>query len=155
MTDTQFLKQNNMAKKKSLVKKVSKEKQSLDEIFDMILPLLKKYEPPMTQVAPGPPMKVGKKRAYGLWTGKAVEFMGRKFPSIYFAGMIIQKDFLGFYYFPVYGKPELKKGMKPELLKLLKGKSCFHIKGIDAELKKQIKDELENGFKTYKKLGGI
>jgi len=109
----------------------------------------------MTRLAPGNPIKVGNKKSYGLWTGKAVTFMNREFPSIYFAGLIIQKDFVGFYYFPVYGKPEMKKKMKPELLKLLKGKSCFHVKAIDAELKKQIKDELENGYNCYKKLGWI
>jgi len=39
----------------------------------------------------------------------------------------------------------VKDVFRPELLKLLKGKSCFHIKQLDANLEKQIKEALEKG----------
>ena len=57
---------------------------------------------------------------------------------------------------PIYtDPPAIRDLIEPELLKLLKGKSCFHVKQLDANLEDQIKDELENGFNLYKKKGWI
>ncbi len=49
----------------------------------------------------------------------------------------------------------LQEIFHPNLLKLLKGKACFHIKKDDADLLEQIKDALEAGFDLYKKRGWI
>jgi hypothetical protein len=67
-------------------------------------------------------------RRYELWTGKPAVIEGRKKDSVFFASLIIQKDYVGFFFMPVYAEPELKAFFAPELLKLLKGKSCFHIR---------------------------
>jgi hypothetical protein len=56
---------------------------------------------------------------------------------------------------PIYADSELKKVFKPELLSLLKGKSCFHVREIDDELERQIKDALRIGFDLYKERGWI
>jgi len=50
---------------------------------------------------------------------------------------------------PIYVEPELKEKLEPKLLKLLKGKSCFHIKSIDKELENEIFDALQKGYKLY------
>jgi hypothetical protein len=63
-----------------------------------------------------------------LVSKKEVEIAGRKREEMWFAGIIIQKGYVGFYYMPVYAEPDLKKVFSPELLKCLKGKSCFRIK---------------------------
>ncbi|HEY6162393.1 MAG TPA: DUF1801 domain-containing protein [Bacteroidia bacterium] len=139
--------------KKSATKKTAAPKQSLDEIFGLLLPVLKKYEPPFTQK--GPPMKLGGKNGFNLWTGKEIEFMNRKFPTIHFAGLIKQSNYVGFYYMPVYANPALKKQLAPELAKMLKGKSCFHIKRATAQTAKQVKDALDIGAKSYKEKGWI
>lgn len=52
---------------------------------------------------------------------------------------------------PIYIDKELKDVFETELLNLLKGKSCFHIKKIDKKLEKQIKKALDIGFDLYKK----
>jgi hypothetical protein len=56
---------------------------------------------------------------------------------------------------PVYTDPERKKLFKPELLSLLKGKSCFYVRRLDPELKRQIKAALADGYKLYKKRGWV
>lgn len=70
---------------------------------------------------------------------------------MFFASLVVQSNYVGFYFMPVYTHPEMKKLIKPELMKLLKGKSCFHLKKTNNELLQQIKDTLKSGFEMYKK----
>jgi hypothetical protein len=56
---------------------------------------------------------------------------------------------------PVYAEPEIKALFKPELLKLLKGKSCFHIKILDEELLRQIREALAAGYHQYQERGWV
>lgn len=83
------------------------------------------------------------------------EFQGRKRPELWFAAALVQKGYVGFYFMPVYTKPEMKQVFEPELLKCLKGKSCFHIKKGDADLFRQIKEALAKGYIQYKERGWI
>ena len=94
------------------------------------------------------------KLQFHLWSKNKVLISTKiktKPKKIYFAGIIIQKNFVGFYYMPVYSQTNLKKYFESELLSLLKGKSCFHIKKLNPKLKTQIKNALELGFNQYKK----
>jgi hypothetical protein len=43
----------------------------------------------------------------------------------------------------------------PDLLQLLKGKSCFHIKELNPQLESQIEDALKKGYDLYKERGWI
>ena len=118
------------------------------ESFEKLKELLVKYSPPFTP-------KADTERWYDLYSVKDVEVWGRKRKEVYFAGIIIQKAYVGFYYMPVYAEPEVKTLFKPELLKLLKGKSCFHIKKLDEELMRQIEQALADGFEMYKQRGWV
>lgn len=80
---------------------------------------------------------------------------GRKRDEVWFAGILVQKGYVGFYYMPVYASPEIKKVFKPELLKCLKGKSCFHIKKNDPVIMAQIKESLKVGYAMYKERGWL
>ena len=93
-------------------------------------------------------------RWYDLYSVKDVEIQGRKRKEVWFAGIIIQKAYVGFYYMPVYAEPERKATFKPELLKLLKGKSCFHIRKLDNELLSQIEQALADGFEMFNSAAG-
>ena len=73
---------------------------------------------------------------------------GGKAQHIALACVILQKGYVGFYYFPLYLDPRLQEQLSPRLRKLLKGKTCFHIKGIDEELERDIESALNIG-KTY------
>jgi hypothetical protein len=92
---------------------------------------------------------------YDLWSFKDVEIAGRKRKEVYFAGLIIQSSYVGFYYMPIYTETKLKEVFEPELLSLLKGKSCFHIKKLDANLERQIKNALKTGYELYEKRGWV
>jgi hypothetical protein len=70
-------------------------------------------------------------------------------------GLIIQKDYVGFYFMPVYAEPELRALFAPELLKLLKGKSCFHMRSAESRLMAQVRDALKKGYDLYVQRGWI
>jgi hypothetical protein len=91
------------------------------------------------------------KSTYALWSDKEVEVAGRKMLDVYFVGLMIQKGYVGFYFMPVYSNPKLRDELHPDLVKCLKGKSCFHIKKNDPELMKHVKDALKVGLNYFKK----
>ncbi len=120
----------------------------LDTIFARIRQLAAKYAPPYT-------VTIDRPGRYELWSQKDLVIEGRKRKEVFFLGLIIQKGYVGFYFMPVYAKPEMQQVFAPELLKLLKGKSCFHIKALDAALEKQIKAALAAGHKLYRERGWV
>ena len=114
----------------------------LQAIFGALKPLLQAYQPPLVP-------KTDTERYFDLWSLKPVVIEGRKRKEVFFAGLIIQKDYVGFYFMPIYAETDLKTVFKPELLRLLKGKSCFHIKKLDEELLRQIEAALKVGYEMY------
>lgn len=84
-----------------------------------------------------------------------IEVEGRKKEEVWFAAALIQKGYVGFYFMPIYIETEMKKIFKPELLKCLKGKSCFHIKKNDAVIMQQIEDALQAGYELYRQKGWV
>lgn len=122
--------------------------ENLIQIFKKLKKLLKKYENPLKP-------RIDLDSRYDLWSIKDVELSGRKRKGVHFASLIIQGSYVGFYFMPIYTNTELKNVFGRELLKTLKGKSCFHIKQLDIELIKQIEKSLEIGFELYKKRGWI
>ena len=119
-----------------------------DEIFNSIRSLLQKYRPPFEP-------KRDEAGYYDLWSFKQVVIEGRKKQEVFFAAAIIQKSYVGFYFMPVYAEPEVKRLFAPELLRLLKGKSCFHIKKLTPELVGQIESALEAGSELYRQRGWV
>jgi len=122
--------------------------EDLHVIFDQIRQLLKKYQPPLAS-------KTDRDGYFDLWSFKQVVIAGRKRKEVFFAGAIIHKSYVGFYFMPVYVDAEIKEVFEPELLSMLKGKSCFYIKENDAEILRQIDQALEMGFEIYQKNGWV
>ncbi len=120
----------------------------LQEIFVAIRKEMAVYQPPLQP-------KNDTERYYDLWSFKDLVIEGRKRSEVFFAGIIIQKGYVGFYFMPVYAEPQVKSLFKPELLRLLKGKSCFHVKTLDEEITSQIRQALVDGFELYKKRGWV
>lgn len=120
----------------------------LKQIYSSLKELLQHYRPPLVA-------KVDDDKRFDLVSIKDVVIEGRKRKEVYFASIIIQKDYVGFYYMPVYSDPEMKTIFQPELLSLLKGKSCFHIKRLDDPLREQIRVALKDGFNLYKTRGWV
>jgi hypothetical protein len=78
---------------------------------------------------------------------------GKPRDEYWFAAALVQRGYVGFYFMPVKTEKEKKEVFKPELLKCLKGKSCFHIKTIDAVISTQIAAALEKGYAACRKRG--
>ena len=116
-------------------------------IFEEIKKMLAPYKKGTMKLSGGFDGKVA------LVSKKPVEILGRKKDELWFAGALVQKGYVGFYYMPVYADPSIKKLIKPELLKCLKGKSCFYIKKFDKEVFSQIKEALALGYKEWHERG--
>ena len=90
---------------------------------------------------------------YDLWSMKdLVNPPGKKADGSGFRSAD-RAEHIGFYFMPVYTTEAMKETIHPNLLALLKGKACFHIKSTSPELLKQIGDALKKGFEAYKKMG--
>ena len=80
---------------------------------------------------------------------------GKKRKEFWFAAALIQKGYVGFYFMPVYVCEPRKDSIANELMKTLKGKSCFHITKNDPLIMAQIKDALKLGYEDYKQRGWV
>ncbi len=92
---------------------------------------------------------------YDLWSEKDVVIDGRKKKGVFFAGLIVQKSYVGFYYMPIHADASARDFFGPELLRLLKGKSCFYLKDLTPEVRKQMKRALAKGFELYRQRGWV
>ena len=120
----------------------------LNTIFQSLKDLLSPYAPPLVP-------KMDDASHYDLWSIKTLVIEGRKRKEVYFAGLIVRKDYVGFYFMPVYVESDLKSVFAPELLKLLKGKSCFHIRKLTPELLGQVEAALKIGYDLYRERGWV
>jgi hypothetical protein len=87
---------------------------------------------------------VKNKRDYHLVLEKPVVIDGKPRAEVYFASIIQQKGSVGFYFSPQYCEDA------PELLRHLDGKSCFHLKSVTPELKREINGGLKAGRKVFR-----
>ena len=74
-------------------------------------------------------------------------------PGMYFASAVARKERVSFYFFPIYSKPEKYRSIAPELLKSLKGKTCFNFKKVEDVNRKELKTLLMTGVKAWKEMG--
>lgn len=97
--------------------------------------------------------------AYHLIYKGEVKFDKYVRDEVYFASLMIQKNFVGFYFVPQYSTengPEYYAGEK--MLNLLKGKSCYNItqNAFDNNsevLVFELKEMLDKGLNNYKERG--
>ena len=118
-------------------------------IFNHLRNLMKPFETGTIKA------RVDEEKRYDLWSEKQVVIEGRKRNDVYYAGLVIQRNYVGFYYMPVYVDEQLKSVFEPELLNLLNGKSCFHVRKMDDSLSQQIADALQKGYNLYLDRGWI
>jgi hypothetical protein len=123
----------------------------LDEVFTTIKGVLEQHSPPFVARTG----QVKGKADYHLVSEKQVTIDGRPRSEVYFAAVIAQKGYVGLYYMPVSTDRERKELFEPELLALLKGKSCFHVKRLDGGLLQQISDALQRGRGLYEERGWV
>jgi hypothetical protein len=121
-------------------------------IFETIKTLISQYNGKGTLKSTGE-TKGGQ---YNVMSIKPIEIVGRKLEGISLASCLVQRGYVGFYYFPIYACPDAKVPLiQPELKKLLKGKTCFHIKKNDPLIMAQIEQALKDGFAMYERMGWV
>ena len=79
----------------------------------------------------------------------------RKVDGLYFASVVPKPKDIRLYFFPIYTHVDAFKDISPALRKMLKGKSCFHIKNLDEDLKVEIMKMIQLGIKVFQKDGLI
>ena len=115
-----------------------------EAIFNKVRTLVEKYNRNMDVRSDSP-------TNYSLYGKRTVEAFNKQVDGMYFASAVINKNFIGFYFFPIYTHPEEFAKIPTELKKCLKGKSCFHIKAEDELLMSQIDTILHQGYQLYEK----
>jgi hypothetical protein len=136
--------------KSSPKKKIASRKsgEELSEVFSSLVNIMRPFERTLTLRSATP-------KRYELWSEKPMTFKGKMRTEWFFAGLVVQKGYVGFYFMPVYTDVEIKPSIGLKLLKTLKGKSCFHIKQVDELLLADVRDALVLGYDHYEKKGWI
>jgi hypothetical protein len=102
------------------------------------------------------PFISGGKKSFQVTVPKPVvvpgAYRGKPVP-LALSTVIMQKDYVGLYLMCAYMDPSVKKNLSPGLRKLLRGKSCFHVKNLDDDLRKDIASALSLSAKSYKERG--
>ena len=69
---------------------------------------------------------------------------------LYFAGVRVGKNYVSFHLLPVYGCPELLRGMSPALKKRMQGKACFNFTAVDRDCFAELGRLTAAGLKKFK-----
>jgi len=103
-----------------------------------------------------PPMVVMRKSAAGmeLMGNKSVPYGYSKkiVPGMYFSSFVVRNSMVSFYFFPMYMADGFKE-LIPEMIKTLKGKTCFNIKKPEQVNGKELDALLKKGVAAWKKQG--
>ena len=104
-----------------------------------------------------PALKITKNSAASFEVTGTIEAMQgkKKVDGLYFASVVPKPKDIRLYFFPIYTHADAFKNISPALRKMLKGKSCFHIKNLDEGLKIEITEMIQLGIKIFQKDGLI
>jgi hypothetical protein len=126
---------------------------SLNDTYATLQKILSLYAPPLvlsSTAKPKPWIRLTIPRAIsipGVYSGKPIHLEVASFTP--------QKDSISFHYLPLYMNPALKSKLAPAFTKLLKGKTCFHIKSLDPALAEHINRAIEEGASFYRSRGWL
>ena len=128
----------------------------LEEIFSEIKKILKEQSKDYIEADKyiGSKAKMVKPE-YHLYGAEEVSILGKKPENTYIAGVIQQKNYVSFYFSPIYSHPDSFEDISPDLKRYLKGKSCFNITKGTAQIYKEIDKLLKKGINKYKELEWI
>lgn len=70
--------------------------------------------------------------------------------ELFFGSAQIKKNYVSFYFMPVYMYPELVSGISPQLKKHMQGKSCFNFKKIEPDLFKELEELTRKGVEKFR-----
>lgn len=139
---------------KAQTKRPAQAGNSLESVYSGIEEILKRHAPPFLFKDLG----VRNKKSAHITVPRPVvvpgSYGGKPVP-VPLAAVILQKGYVGLYLMCVYMNKEAERKISPNLMNLLKGKSCFHVKKLDDGLRVDIEAALELGTKAYKERGWL
>ncbi len=127
----------------------------MDVKNEALLPLFAEVKQLLTPYATRLTARKDEPGYFDLWSEKEIVVDGRRRTEVFFAGAIIQKSYVGFYFMPLYADDDLSRVFGRELLATLKGKSCFHLKRMTPEIRAQIEAALAAGWRLYEERGWV
>jgi hypothetical protein len=71
---------------------------------------------------------------------------------LFVAAVQIEKNYVSYHLMPVYGAPQLLKGISSALRKRMQGKSCFNFTTIDPEQVKELSALTKTGIEAFKNI---
>jgi hypothetical protein len=71
--------------------------------------------------------------------------------ELFFASVQIKKNYVSFFFMPIYICPDLVKTISPELKKHMQGKSCFNFKKVEKTLFKELSQLTKQGYERFMK----
>ena len=154
MANTAKVKPAAKAQTKGLKKTPVQGCDSLESVYFEIEGILKRHAPPFLFKDLG----VRNKKSAHITVPKPVVVPGSyggKPVSVPLGAVILQKGYVGLYLMCVYMNKEAQTKLSPNLMGLLKGKSCFHVKKLDDGLRADIGAALVLGTKVYKERGWL
>ncbi|MEM1220080.1 MAG: hypothetical protein AAGH79_14265 [Bacteroidota bacterium] len=103
------------------------------------------------------PLQIVKENADVFEVGGTKEVMQgkQKVEGHYFASVVPKAKDVRLYFFPIYTHPDDFVGISDDFRKFLKGKSCFHIKRLDAEMESEVRRAIQKGVELYQRDGLI
>ena len=75
----------------------------------------------------------------------------QKVAGHYFASIVKKPKDVRLYFFPIYTHLKEYGPLSQDLKKMLKGKSCFHVKQLNPKLEEEIMDIISKGKELYLK----
>ena len=117
-------------------------------IFQPIKKVMEKYVPPMV-------VSKDKEGVFELMGNKPVPYGSKKVmvPGMYFSSVVVRKDMISFYFFPIYYHIPDFIGLIPTMSKYLKGKTCFNFKKPEQVNVKELNALFKKGVQAWKKNG--
>lgn len=115
----------------------------MEELFNTLHKVLDEHKPPL---------RIRKEKAdMAEFCGTKERMQGKqKVDGYYFASIVIKPKDVRLYYFPIYTHADQFE-LSDDLKKMLKGKSCFHIKKLDDTQLKEVKAMVKKGVDLYLK----
>jgi hypothetical protein len=118
-------------------------KTDLTEIRKALIDSFDDFIPPLR-------VKVTTEENYEFSGTKEVMQGKKKVDGIYFASIVPKPKDIRLYFFPIYTHVDQFQNLSPGLKKCKKGKSCFHIKKLSAEMEVEIEEMVAKGVALYK-----
>jgi hypothetical protein len=104
-----------------------------------------------------PPMVCSKETSdtYEIIGNKPVPYGSKKtmLPGMYFASAVARKEMVSFYLFAIYYKRKEFEEIGPNVMKCLKGKTCFNFKKEEQVVEKELDALLRRGTRIWRELG--